>query len=156
MRMLSPVMPPQVASLSPAAGDGAPVGTDQLRHEQEFAAALQQNAPTERIDAQPAPAGNEMMSTMVNRLDDIYRNLRVDPVTEAHEARLGPLVAGDPASVPSPEPPAPPDSHASLVEVAYGLLDNYRHMVAFQIQAEMVSSCSTASTKTFNGLLKGN
>jgi len=153
IRMLNSTISSQMPS---ASEEGAMGSGDQLQHEQDFAAALQQNAPAEQVDAQPAAAANEMTSGIVNRLDTISRGLRADAVTRAEEARPNPLAPGDPASVHSPEPPTPASDHKDISKAIDGALDSYRHLVTFSIQAQVTTTSSTTGTKTFNQLMRGS
>ncbi|WP_036049720.1 hypothetical protein [Bradyrhizobium sp. Tv2a-2] len=152
--MLNSVTPPQAALESPASGSGGLDGADQLRHEQEFAA-LQRAFATEQLDAQPASPGNGMMSAVEKRLDDISSSFRVDPTKESEAAGRGPLVAGDPAAIPSSDAAASSKDVSFSVVIAQAIKD-FRVTAAFEIQAHVVATSTNTSTKTFSQLLKGS
>jgi hypothetical protein len=153
--MVSSITPPQTVLFDSAPADGALYGARDLQHEQQFAALLQ-NAPTERLDAQPAPAKSEILSSAANRLDEIARGLRADPVIEAQDLRNNPLIPGDPASASPPAAAVPSGAHTSLTDETGIVLENYRHLVTFSIRAQVATTGSTTTTKTFNQLMKGS
>ena len=135
-------------SIQPSVGASA-------EHEQDFAAALERSPPLEQVDRQAASLGNSMMSTMTHRLDTIASGLRADPATDANEARRQVLFSGDPASAP-PDQDAAPKSQKSLSAALDGALDSYRSSIVFSVEAQVASTGSTSSTKTFNDLMKGS
>lgn len=157
--MLGSVTSSQAAPLAPSSGDGMSDGIDQLRHEQDFQAKLQQNAaiePMERLDAQPASTNDGMTSAMVHRLDALDRGLHVDPAAQTQEAQLSKLEPGDPAAAARPDPvknvPLGPAAFKELIDQAF---DRYKRMAVFSIQAQVLTTGSTTCTKAANQLMKG-
>jgi hypothetical protein len=158
--MLGSVTSSQAASLALSSGDGMSDGVDQLRHEQDFQAQLQQNAaiePMERLDAQPASTNEGMTSTMMHRLDAIDRSFHVDPTAKTQEAQLGKLEPGDPAAAAQPDPvkngPMGPAAFKELLDQAF---DRLRSTAAFSIEAQILTNGATTCTRTANQLMKGN
>jgi hypothetical protein len=152
--MVSSIAPPQ-ADLGSMPGNGMPGIDSQLQHEQQFASLLR-STPIERLDAQPAAAGDDIVSAAASRLDAIAQNLRPEPVTDVQAVGRGALLAGDPASASPPAAGVTPDSHTSLRDEVNGLLDDYRRTVSFSIQAQVTATGSTTTTKTFNQLMRGS
>jgi hypothetical protein len=152
--MVGSIAPTQ-ATLDSAPGHTMPGVDSQLEHEQHFASMLQ-NAPIERLNAQPAGGGNDIISAAASRLDGIAQGLRADPVTAVQEVGRGVLLAGDPASASPPAAGGAPDSHASMHDEVNRLLVHYRSMVSFEIEAQCAATSSNTTTKTFNQLMRGS
>ncbi len=126
------------------------------QHEHEFARAVQSTTPPEQVDAQPAATGSGMMSNMVQRLDSIAAGLRPDPVGGAESVHLHTLSAGDPASAPPPQDTKGTGGPESINETLDKALESYRRSVVFSVEAQVASTASTSTTKTFNSLMKGS
>ena len=125
------------------------------QHQQDFADAVQRSNSVQQLDAQPASSDSGMMSSITHRLDNIALGLRADPSAQSDAARQHVLFPGDPASAPLSEA-VHPKPQQSLTDALDRALDSYRNSVVFSVQAEVASTGSTSSTKTFNELMKGS
>jgi hypothetical protein len=97
-----------------------------------------------------------MMSNMTHRLDTISDGFSIDPATNTQDIRRQPLANGDPASVPPSRAQEAPHGPEALADALKGALDNYRRSIEFSIKAQVASTSSTATMRTFNSLMKGS
>ncbi len=125
------------------------------QHEQDFAAAVQRNAPVQQIDAQPALDRNSMVSDGMQRLDNLSAAWRADQAGSTETTRRHTLFSGDPASAPAPQQADAANGPESLGAAMDKAEQGFVRGVNLSVTTELMSNFSSTVTKTGNSLMKG-